>query len=249
MTEDNLIEAHGLVKRFGELTVLDGVDLSAKAGEVVGILGSSGSGKSTLLRCLNVLETPDAGSLRVAGEDIQLSPPDETQLRRLRQKTPMVFQHFNLWAHMTALENVMEAPRTVLKMDKKEAHEWAMSMLDKVGAAERASHYPSQLSGGQQQRVGIARALAMSPAAVLFDEPTSALDPELVGEVLRVMRQLAEEKVTMLVVTHEIAFARELSDKVVFLEKGKIAVQGAPSVLDSPDNERLRQFLAGGRAA
>lgn len=244
-----IIDARGLVKRFGGVSVLDGADLSARAGEVVAILGSSGSGKSTLLRCLNVLEVPDAGSLSVCGEEVQLHPPDEKQLRRIRQRAPMVFQHFNLWAHMTALENVMTAPRSVLKVGKQQARESALDALAKVGIAERADHYPSQLSGGQKQRVGIARALAMSPAVVLFDEPTSALDPELVGEVLRVMRRLAEEKVTMLVVTHEINFARELADKILFLEKGKIAAQGPPSILDSdaPEHERLRRFIAGGK--
>ncbi len=244
---DLIIDARGIVKRFGGVTVLDGADVSAAAGEVVGILGSSGSGKSTLLRCLNVLEIPDGGTLSVCGEKIELSPPDEKQLRHLRRKVPMVFQHFNLWAHLTALENVAEAPRTVLGLSKKAARELAAEMLRKVGVAERAAHYPSQLSGGQQQRVGIARALAMSPSAILFDEPTSALDPELVGEVLRVMRALAEEKTTMLVVTHEIAFARELADKIIFLERGKITAAGPPSILDSPEHERLRKFAAGGK--
>lgn len=242
----NVIAARGIVKRFGALTVLDGVDVAAAAGEVVAILGASGSGKSTLLRCLNVLETPDRGALQICGENVRLSPPDEEQLRRLRQRAPMVFQHFNLWAHLTALENVAVAPRAVLKLPKREARELAAEMLRKVGVAERAGHYPSQLSGGQRQRVGIARALAMSPAAILFDEPTSALDPELVGEVLRVMRKLAEEKVTMLIVTHEIGFARELSDKIVFLERGRIAAAGPPSILDSPEHERLRRFVNGG---
>ena len=244
---DALIEARALVKRFGDLTVLAGVDLCAAAGEVVSIIGASGSGKSTLLRCLNVLEIADEGELCVCGERIQLHPPRAQQLRLLRQRVPMVFQHFNLWAHMTALDNVMAAPRAVRKLSKKAARELALEMLAKVGGAAWAMHYPMQLSGGQQQRVGIARALAMSPSAILFDEPTSALDPELIGEVLRVMRQLADDKVTMIIVTHEIAFAREVSDTVVFLDQGKIVAKGAPAILDAPENVRLQQFLAGGR--
>ncbi|MGU9952046.1 MAG: amino acid ABC transporter ATP-binding protein [Gammaproteobacteria bacterium WSBS_2016_MAG_OTU1] len=244
MDKEKIILAQGIVKRYGELTVLDGVDVTAAAGEVICILGSSGSGKSTLLRCLNLLEKPDAGSLCVCGEEVNLAMPDQSQLRRLRQQMPMVFQHFNLWAHMTALDNVMEAPRAVLGMSKAAAQARAMEMLEKVGIGERAMHYPAQLSGGQQQRVSIARALAMSPSVILFDEPTSALDPELIGEVLRVMRRLAEERVTMVIVTHEIAFARELSDKIIFLDGGKIIAEGPPSILESSDNERVRRFLA-----
>lgn len=244
---NNLIEAREIVKYFGDVRVLAGVSLTAAAGEVVSILGPSGSGKSTLLRCINLLDKPDGGTLRVCGERIALDGTDAQQLCRLRSRVPMVFQHFNLWSHLTALDNVMEAPRAVLGLSKPAARERALHMLDKVGVAERAGYYPAQLSGGQQQRVGIARALAMEPQAVLFDEPTSALDPELIGEVLRVLRTLAAEKVTMLMVTHEIAFARELSDKVVFLDKGKIVAEGAAAMLENPDNERLRRFLAGGR--
>ena len=228
--------------------MLDGVSLTAAAGQVVSILGPSGSGKSTLLRCLNLLEKPDSGTLRMDGEDIAIDGSDAGQLRRLRSRVPMVFQHFNLWAHLTALDNVMEAPRAVLGLSKREAQQRALHMLDKVGVAERASYYPAQLSGGQQQRVGIARALAMQPQAILFDEPTSALDPELIGEVLRVLRALAADKVTMIIVTHEIAFARELSERVIFLEQGKVVAAGAAAMLENPDNLRLRRFLAGGRA-
>lgn len=246
-SSDAVIEARGIVKRFGALTVLAGADLTTRAGEVAAVLGGSGSGKSTLLRCLNMLEIPDGGTLRACGEDLHPAPPDERRLLRVRQKMPMVFQHFNLWPHLTALENVMEAPRSALGMGKREAQELAMEMLSKVDVESRAGHYPTHMSGGQQQRVGIARALAMSPAAILFDEPTSALDPELVGGVLRVMRTLAEEKVTMVVVTHEISFARELADTVVFLDKGKIAAAGPPSILDSPEHPRLREFLSAGR--
>lgn len=244
---DAVIEARGIVKRFGATTVLAGADLTTRAGEVAAVLGGSGSGKSTLLRCLNMLEIPDGGTLRACGEDLHPAPLDERRLLRVRQKMPMVFQHFNLWPHLTALENVMEAPRSALGMGKREARELAMEMLAKVDVESRAGHYPTHMSGGQQQRVGIARALAMSPAAILFDEPTSALDPELVGGVLRVMRTLAEEKVTMVVVTHEISFARELADTVVFLDKGKIAAAGPPSILDSPEHPRLREFLSAGR--
>ncbi|MDM5147994.1 amino acid ABC transporter ATP-binding protein [Candidatus Persebacteraceae bacterium Df01] len=241
------VDICGLVKRFGDTLVLNGVDFQANEGEVVSLLGSSGSGKSTLLRCINLLETPDAGTLQVCGENIIPATATSEQLRRLRTQVPMVFQHFNLWSHMTALANVAEAPQQMLGMTKRQARELALAMLDKVGLAARADYFPTHLSGGQQQRVGIARALAMSPRIILFDEPTSALDPELIGEVLTVMRKLAEEQVTMIVVTHEINFARELSNRVVFLDKGVVCAEGTPEILVTPDNPRLQLFLSHGR--
>jgi arginine/ornithine transport system ATP-binding protein len=217
------------------------------------MIGSSGSGKSTFLRCLNLLERPDQGHIALAGEALALVPArdgtlqarDATQLQRLRSRVSMVFQHFNLWAHMTALENVIEAPMQVLRLTRAEATERAQAMLQRVGVAHRQHAYPAHLSGGEQQRVAIARALAMEPQVMLFDEPTSALDPELVGEVLRVMRSVAEEGRTMIVVTHEMSFAREVSNHVVFLHEGRIEEQGDPrEVLTRPASERLRAFLA-----
>jgi ABC-type histidine transport system ATPase subunit len=241
-----------LHKRFGPLEVLKGVSLSADNGDVISMIGSSGSGKSTLLRCINLLETPDAGEIHVGGELIQMTrtrhgarPVDHKQVDRIRTKLGMVFQSFNLWSHMTVLENVIEAPVHVLRQPKREAIERAERLLAKVGIAEKRDHYPSHLSGGQQQRAAIARALAMEPQVMLFDEPTSALDPELVGEVLRVMRDLAEEGRTMLIVTHEIGFAREVSTRTVFLHQGRIEEEGKPAeVFSNPRSERLRQFLA-----
>jgi ABC-type histidine transport system ATPase subunit len=252
-----------LHKRFGDLEVLKGVSLTARQGDVIAILGSSGSGKSTMLRCINLLETPDSGRVYVAGELIKMRPVrgghavpvDNKQVDRIRSELGMVFQSFNLWSHMTVLQNVIEAPIHVLKLPKAEAIARAEALLAKVGIADKRDHYPSHLSGGQQQRAAIARALAMEPKVMLFDEPTSALDPELVGEVLRVMRQLAEEGTTMLVVTHEMGFAREVSSKVIFLHQGRIEEQGAPKdVFGNPRSERFRQFLAsnvsaGGHAA
>jgi ABC-type histidine transport system ATPase subunit len=245
-------------KRFGDLEVLKGVSLAAHEGDVIAILGSSGSGKSTMLRCINLLETPDAGRVYVAGELIKMKPTrdghavpeDHKQVDRIRSELGMVFQSFNLWSHMTVLQNVIEAPIHVLKLPRAEAVARAEALLAKVGIAEKHSHYPSHLSGGQQQRAAIARALAMQPKVMLFDEPTSALDPELVGEVLRVMRQLAEEGTTMLVVTHEMSFAREVSSKVIFLHKGVIEEQGPPKeVFGNPRSDRFRQFLAGTQSA
>ena len=245
-------------KRFGDLEVLKGVSLEAHEGDVIAILGSSGSGKSTMLRCINLLETPDSGRVYVAGELIrmkptrggQAAPEDHKQVDRIRSELGMVFQSFNLWSHMTVLQNVIEAPIHVLKLPRAEAVARAEALLAKVGIAEKHSHYPSHLSGGQQQRAAIARALAMQPKVMLFDEPTSALDPELVGEVLRVMRQLAEEGTTMLVVTHEMSFAREVSSKVIFLHKGVIEEQGPPKeVFGNPRSDRFRQFLAGTQSA
>jgi len=241
-----------LHKRFGSLEVLKGVSLTAATGDVISMIGSSGSGKSTLLRCINLLETPDAGEVYVGGELIRMvrtrqgaRPADHKQVDRIRTRLGMVFQSFNLWSHMTVLENVIEAPVHVLKVPRAKAIERAEALLAKVGIADKRDHYPAHLSGGQQQRAAIARALAMEPQLMLFDEPTSALDPELVGEVLRVIRDLAEEGRTMLIVTHEIGFAREVSTRTVFLHKGRIEEEGPPrEVFGNPRSERLRQFLA-----
>ena len=243
-----------LHKRYGNNEVLRGVSLAANAGDVTCIIGSSGSGKSTLLRCINLLEQPDQGRITLNGEAMQLVPDkngalkaaDPKQLQRLRSRLAMVFQHFNLWSHMTALENVIEAPVHVLGLGKAEAIERGEQLLNRVGVAHRKNMYPAHLSGGEQQRVAIARALAMEPEVMLFDEPTSALDPELVGEVLKVMRDLADEGRTMIVVTHEMGFAREVSNSAIFLHQGLIEEQGAPKdILINPQSERLRQFLSG----
>jgi len=244
----------GLHKRFGGNEVLKGVSLAAKAGDVIAVIGSSGSGKSTLLRCINLLEQPDRGRIVLNGEELKLVPDrdgslkaaDPEQLQRLRARLSMVFQHFNLWAHMTALENVIEAPMHVLGLARAEAAARAERYLERVGVAARKGYYPAHLSGGEQQRVAIARALAMEPEVMLFDEPTSALDPELVGEVLKVMRDLALEGRTMVVVTHEMAFAREVSTHAVFLHQGVIEEEGNPrEMLAHPCCERLQQFLSG----
>ncbi len=241
-------------KSFGALEVLKGISLSANEHDVISILGSSGSGKSTLLRCINLLETPNSGKVYVHGELIRMRqknggeavPEDIRQVERIRAKLAMVFQSFNLWSHMTVLENIIEAPIHVLKLPKNEAVERAEQVLKRVGMYDRKDYYPAHCSGGQQQRAAIARALAMEPEVMLFDEPTSALDPELVGEVLKVMRSLADEGRTMLVVTHEMGFAREVSDQVMFLHEGRTEEFGPPKeVFDSPKSERFRQFLAG----
>ena len=242
-----------LSKRFGPLEVLRDLSLSAYDGEVIAILGSSGSGKSTLLRCINMLEVPDAGSVAIAGEEIRLKPrrgggrepADQAQLDRLRQKLGMVFQSFNLWSHLTVLENITEAPVHVQGRPKAEAREEALVLLEKVGLADKQNHYPSQISGGQQQRAAIARALAMRPQLMLFDEPTSSLDPELVGDVLRVIRTLAEEGRTMMLVTQEMAFAREVASRVIFLHQGRVEEEGPPSqVFGHARSERCRQFIS-----
>lgn len=244
----------GIHKRFGAAEVLKGISLSANAGDVISLIGSSGSGKSTFLRCINLLEQPNAGGIALNGEALKLVPDrdgslkaaDAKQLQRLRARVTMVFQHFNLWAHMTALENVIEAPVQVLGLSKDEAVARGEALLARVGVAHRKNNHPAHLSGGEQQRVAIARALAMEPEVMLFDEPTSALDPELVGEVLKVMRDLAAEGRTMIVVTHEMGFAREVSNHVVFLHQGRIEEQGDPrEVLSRPTSERLQQFLSG----
>jgi octopine/nopaline transport system ATP-binding protein len=251
-----VVSLGGIEKRFGRLEVLRGITLEAREHEVIAIIGSSGSGKSTLLRCINLLETPDAGEVTVGGETIALrarrdghrEPIDRRQVDRVRTQLGMVFQQFNLWSHLTVLENVIEAPVHVQRRPRAECVAEAEALLDKVGIADKRDQYPSQLSGGQQQRAAIARALAMRPQVLLFDEPTSALDPELVGEVLRVIRALAAEGRTMLVVTHELAFAREVSSRVIFLHEGRIEAEGPPAeVLDTPRSERCRQFISSRR--
>ncbi|MBJ7420064.1 MAG: ATP-binding cassette domain-containing protein [Rhodoferax sp.] len=248
------LQIEDIHKRFGNNEVLRGVSLSADAGDVIAIIGSSGSGKSTLLRCINMLERPNAGRITVAGEALELVPDkngelmaqDPRQLQRLRTKLAMVFQHFNLWGHMTVLQNIIEAPVHVLGISRAQAVETARKYLQRVDLNGMEDRYPAHLSGGQQQRVAIARALAVEPEVMLFDEPTSALDPELVTEVLRVMQTLAQEGRTMVVVTHEMGFAREVSNQLIFLHKGQIEEQGVPrEVLAKPKSERLAQFLSG----
>ena len=248
------LQAIGIHKRFGSNEVLRGVSLEAHAGDVISIIGSSGSGKSTFLRCINLLEKPNQGRIVVAGEELrllanrdgELQAVDNKQLQQLRTKLAMVFQHFNLWAHLTVLQNIIEAPVHVMKVPRDEVITRArkyLALVDLVGMEDR---FPSHLSGGQQQRVAIARSLAMEPEVMLFDEPTSALDPELVSEVLRVMRTLAAEGRTMVVVTHEMAFARDVANHLIFLHQGLIEEQGVPTqVLSQPSSERLAQFLSG----
>ena len=248
------LQADNIHKRFGSNEVLKGVSLQAHAGDVIAIIGSSGSGKSTFLRCMNLLEKPNEGKIFVAGEELQLAAgpngelnaKDPKQLARLRTKLAMVFQHFNLWAHMTVLQNIIEAPVHVMGVPKDQAIATARKYLAKVGLEGKEDAFPAHLSGGQQQRVAIARALAMEPEVMLFDEPTSALDPELVSEVLKVMKNLAQEGRTMVVVTHEMGFAREVANHLVFLHRGLIEEQGNPrEVLAAPKSERLQQFLSG----
>ena len=248
------LQIEDIHKRFGNNEVLRGVSLSADAGDVIAIIGSSGSGKSTLLRCINMLERPHAGRITVAGEALaliadkngELMAQDPKQLQRLRTKLAMVFQHFNLWAHMTVLQNIIEAPVHVLGISRAQAVETARKYLQRVDLQGMEDRFPAHLSGGQQQRVAIARALAVEPEVMLFDEPTSALDPELVTEVLRVMQTLAQEGRTMVVVTHEMGFAREVAKQLIFLHKGQIEEQGVPrEVLANPKSERLAQFLSG----
>ena len=246
------VEVDGLYKNFGELEVIKGISLTACEGDVVSIIGSSGSGKSTFLRCINLLERPTRGRILVGGEEIKLKPgrhgdleaADARQLRRIRTRLGMVFQSFNLWGHMTVLQNIIEVPIKVLGVPKAEAVARGEELLRRVGLFEKREVYPSFLSGGQQQRAAIARALAIQPQVMLFDEPTSALDPELVGEVLKVIRDLALEGRTMILVTHEMKFAREVSSQVLFLHHGQVEEQGPPSeVFNNPRSERLRKFL------
>lgn len=248
-----MVQVEGVHKFFGDLHVLKGIDLTIESGEVCVILGPSGSGKSTLLRCLNQLEEISAGRVRVEGELLGYREDEAGRLHELpdkviasqRSRIGMVFQRFNLFPHKTALENVMEAPVHVAKLPKDRARQRALALLERVGLADRADYYPSELSGGQQQRVAIARALAMDPEIMLFDEPTSALDPELVGEVLQVMKDLAAEGMTMAVVTHEIGFAREVADTVVFMDEGVIVEAGAPAeVIDNPREARTKEFFS-----
>lgn len=236
-----MISIRNLKKSFDDLHVLKGIDLDVRRGEKVVVLGPSGSGKSTMLRCINALEDADSGTITVDGVEVTSR---RTNINRLREHLGMVFQRFNLWPHKTVLENVMLGQMVVSGRSKAEARERALKMLERVGLAAKADEYPVRLSGGQQQRVGIARALAMDPKAILFDEPTSALDPELVGEVLAVMKSLADEGMTMIVVTHEITFAREVADRVIFMDGGVIVEQGNPEdVLVHPKEERTRAFL------
>jgi ABC-type histidine transport system ATPase subunit len=249
-----IIEIDDLHKSFGPVEVLKGVSLVAREGEVVALIGSSGSGKSTLLRCINMLEVPDQGTVKVAGEAIALAgkPPhrhvaDEGQIRRIRSGLGMVFQSFNLWSHMSILDNVMEAPLHVQKRDKAEVRAEALEMLEKVGILAKADAYPAQLSGGQQQRAAIARALCINPKVMLFDEPTSALDPELEAEVLRVIKLLADEGRTMILVTHDMGFARTIADRAIFLHLGLVEEEGTvDEVFGSTRSTRLRQFLSAG---
>ncbi len=247
------LSVEDLHKSFGDIEVLKGISLTAYKGDVISILGSSGSGKSTLLRCINFLEMPNKGKIIVGGEEILIEtnrkgvskPKNIKQVEKIRTKLSMVFQQFNLWSHMTILENVIEAPIHVLKIPRAKAIEKAEYYLDKVGIKEKLSAYPAQLSGGQQQRAAIARALAVEPEVMLFDEPTSALDPELVGEVLLVIRNLALEGRTMIVVTHEMGFARDVSSRVIFLHNGLIEEDGAPAmVFENPKSQRFREFIA-----
>ncbi len=237
-----MIEVKKLKKSYGSVNVLKGIDLKVEESEVVVFIGASGSGKSTLLRCLNFLEIPDSGEIFFEGKKVN---PHTNDLNRMRQEVGMVFQHFHLFPHRTVLENLIEAPVHVKKMAKEEAKQLALELLEKVGLGDKAHVYPYSLSGGQKQRVAIARALAMRPKVMLFDEPTSALDPELVGEVLAVMKELAQEGMTMVIVTHEMGFAREVADQVMFLDKGAIIESGSPKqIFESPREERTRQFLS-----
>jgi ABC-type histidine transport system ATPase subunit len=250
---DAAIDVDGIHKSFANVEVLKGVSMTACKGDVISMLGSSGSGKSTFLRCLNLLEIPNAGTVAVNGEVIamktgkngQPEPADMKQVARIRTKLGMVFQSFNLWSHMTIMENVIEAPVHVLKVPKAQAIEQAEAILHKVGMYERRDYYPSHTSGGQQQRAAIARALAMQPDVMLFDEPTSSLDPELIGEVLKVIHDLADDGATMIVVTHEVGFAREVSSHTVFLHEGRIEEEGDPKeIFANPSSDRFRQFLS-----
>ncbi len=239
-----MVKCSQVHKSFGDLEVLKGVDLEVKKGEVVAILGPSGSGKTTFLRCINFLERGDAGTISVNGFTVPCKEGTKKEVLELRKKTAMVFQNYNLFKNKTVIQNVMEGLTIVQKVNKQEAYERSKAMLEKVGLGQRLDYYPIQMSGGQQQRAGIARALVLQPDVILFDEPTSALDPELVGEVLDTMKEIAETGITMIVVTHEISFAHDVASKVVFMDGGVVVEQGTPEqVIDHPQNERTRQFL------
>ncbi len=242
VSKETIIRVEGLEKKFDKTEVLKGVSIDINKGDVVCVIGASGSGKSTFLRCLNLLEKPTGGTIFFEGQDLTSS---KTNLNLHRQKLGMVFQQFNLFPHLTVMKNLTLAPMMLKKVPKEEAEAKALALLERVGLADRADSYPGQLSGGQKQRVAIVRALCMEPEVMLFDEPTSALDPEMVGEVLDVMKELARDGMTMVVVTHEMGFAREVSNRVVFLDEGKIAEEGTPDeVFGNPQCERLRSFLA-----
>lgn len=237
-----IFEVIDLKKSFGQLNVLNGIDIKIKSGEVIAVIGPSGGGKSTFLRCLNRLEEPTSGTILFEGKST-VDPAND--INKLRQKMAMVFQHFNLFPHMTVLDNITLAPIKLKGMSKADAHKRGLDLLEKVGLKEKADSYPQQLSGGQKQRVAIARALAMEPDVILFDEPTSALDPEMVGEVLDIITELAETGITMIIVTHEMGFAREVADRVIFIDEGKIKVDEAPQeFFNNPDDERLREFIS-----
>ncbi|MBA2176320.1 amino acid ABC transporter ATP-binding protein [Halobacillus locisalis] len=240
-----MLEMNHISKSFGNLEVLKDISIQVDQGKVIVVIGPSGSGKTTLLRCLNVLERPEKGEVTIDDQTIDFSEKlDKKTIRELRKQTGMVFQNYNLFPHLSVIENIMEGPVTVQKIDKQQAREVAMRLLEKVGLGDKADVYPHQLSGGQQQRVGIARAMAIDPKVMLFDEPTSALDPELIGEVLQVMKDLAEEGMTMVVVTHEMNFAKDVADEVVFMDEGYIVERGAPvDVFENPKEERTKRFL------
>lgn len=240
-----MISVNGLHKQFGNLEVLKGIDLQVNKGQVIVVIGPSGSGKTTLLRCLNILEVPTSGSITIDTQTTDFSRSvTKKQIDLFRRKSAMVFQHYNLFPHMTVIQNVMEGPMIVQKLAKVDARQKAEKLLNKVGLGDKIDFYPHQLSGGQQQRVGIARALALEPKVMLFDEPTSALDPELVGEVLQVMKDLADEGITMVVVTHEMRFAKDVADEVIFMDQGKVIERSKPSdMFTHPKEERTKQFL------
>lgn len=240
-----MIKLTQIKKSFGRHQVLKGIDLTVEKGEVVAILGPSGSGKTTLLRCINYLERPSDGEITIDGYTVNCKRPKKPDIHALRKKTAMVFQHYNLFRHKTALENVMEGLVIVQKVPKEQARKHSIELLEKVGLGSKLDAYPSQLSGGQQQRVGIARALALNPEVILFDEPTSSLDPELVGEVLAVIRKIAKEGITMIIVTHEISFAQDVAGHIIFMDDGIIVEEGKPNeIFNSPKEERTKQFLS-----
>lgn len=244
MEQEMMVSCKDIYKSFGDLNVLNGVDLSVKKGEVVAILGPSGSGKTTLLRCINFLEKADSGVVTVNGYSVSSKEARKKEILELRKKTAMVFQNYNLFKNKTIIENVMAGLRIVQKISKKDAYARSKEMLERVGLGDRLTYYPIQMSGGQQQRAGIARALVLQPDVILFDEPTSALDPELVGEVLETMKDIAQTGITMIVVTHEISFAHNVASKVIFMDGGVVVEEGTPQeVIDNPQNERTKQFL------